>query len=552
MFLDNDILSLVRACSSYEGTFDTISDVESFAKQLDVCAIYMKIFKHGREQLDLCVYGSSTVGMQKYGHATEYTSNYDINYSFIVNIYRNSDARQLTKEDDEVFDFFRTTITNSLAIYFLSRLAHKYLNYESSTGLANRFFYFTNCEKLIKQNKLGCYTAAFINCKNMRKINRLFGSEVGDLLLALYTKSFLEILDETQGEMLAYVGGDNFVMLFLNEHFEDIFEIIKSKNLHFTYRGDDLFFNMQSRAGFARLDDASFTNANMIMDAITSAIILSKEPNYPDYVFFNHTMGKTLSEIDSLKDSITNALEKKKFAVYFQPEIDISTEGQKRLVRAEALVRWRTQEGMATPIDFIPFAEQSGQICQIDFYVLEETCQLLKHWINLGITPVPISINFSKLNFSSSNLAERIVSTIDKYNLDHSLISIEFKENTFDDKNHMLFSSISALHKEGIKTSIDGFGTTSTSILKLLDLNIDYLKIDKEMVSNATQRTITILKSLFDLTKELGIEIVSEGIEDEECLKRLQEVGCHLYQSEYFDKALSPRYFENRLKNPMY
>ncbi len=263
-------------------------------------------------------------------------------------------------------------------------------------------------------------------------------------------------------------------------------------------------------------------------------------------------MGKTLSEIDSLKDSITNALEKKKFAVYFQPEIDISTEGQKRLVRAEALVRWRTQEGMATPIDFIPFAEQSGQICQIDFYVLEETCQLLKHWINLGITPVPISINFSKLNFSSSNLAERIVSTIDKYNLDHSLISIEFKENTFDDKNHMLFSSISALHKEGIKTSIDGFGTTSTSILKLLDLNIDYLKIDKEMVSNATQRTITILKSLFDLTKELGIEIVSEGIEDEECLKRLQEVGCHLYQSEYFDKALSPRYFENRLKNPMY
>ena len=78
----------------------------------------------------------------------------------------------------------------------------------------------------------------------MRKINRLFGSEVGDLLLALYTKSFLEILDETQGEMLAYVGGDNFVMLFLNEHFEDIFEIIKSKNLHFTYRGDDLFFNM--------------------------------------------------------------------------------------------------------------------------------------------------------------------------------------------------------------------------------------------------------------------------------------------------------------------
>ena len=105
-----------------------------------------------------------------------------------------------------------------------------------------------------------------------------------------------------------------------------------------------------------------------------------------------------------------------------------------------------------------------------------------------------------------------------------------------------------------LSVEMEGFSykTNNDSILKLLDLNIDYLKIDKEMVSNATQRTITILKSLFDLTKELGIEIVSEGIEDEECLKRLQEVGCHLYQSEYFDKALSPRYFENRLKNPMY
>lgn len=544
--------SFLKACEDYEGSFENIDEFTAIANDLKICCITFKVFTSGRVAKNDVIFGSQTSDMVEQGQPREYLGQFTEHYTLSLRIYRFPNSTPLSEDENEVFEIYANVIFATACRYYLSYLSDRHLNYDYKTRLPNAFYFFSLCDRVIGRGGIGDYCAFFLNCRNMKTVNRMFGERVGDALLHEYTKSFQAILDPDQDEVIAHIGGDNYVILALKSNYESIQSLIIGTTICINHHGDTLFYEMKARSGAAMLNNSDYRSPDNIMAAIGSAHRLSKENDYPDQVLYTRAICDTLTNIDNLQASINDAVTNKRFMVYFQPKIDASVDGTKKLIGAEALVRWRTPDGMNAPSDFIPFAEKSGQIMMIDLYVLEQVCAKLREWIDEGLTPVPISCNFSKFSITSRSVSERIVEIVDRYELDHNLIEIEFKESAFFEEFESLYFTINCLHDAGIKTSIDNFGSSNTSIITIRDLDINHIKISKDFIKDKSKKTAIIMKSIVDLAIKLNIDVICEGIESVDDISKLQELGCHIYQTEIFDKALSPRYFENRLKNPDY
>jgi EAL domain-containing protein (putative c-di-GMP-specific phosphodiesterase class I) len=221
---------------------------------------------------------------------------------------------------------------------------------------------------------------------------------------------------------------------------------------------------------------------------------------------------------------------------------------------AEALVRWKTKRDIISPSRFIPLFEKNGIICQLDFYVLNQTCRDIRSWIDKGLSPVTISINFSKLHFKNPDLAEEIEKEVDKYGIPHHLIEIEITESTYEETKENLKTVLKALKSKGFSTSIDDFGSGYSSLNLLSQLDFQVLKLDKAFLESGIEdeKVKNIVDSVISMAKKLAMKVVAEGVERKEELDMLKSLSCDLIQGFYFDRPIPMRDFERRLEIPDY
>lgn len=228
-------------------------------------------------------------------------------------------------------------------------------------------------------------------------------------------------------------------------------------------------------------------------------------------------------------------------------------------------------------MDFIHLAERNGFICEIDFYVYETICKTIREWLDEGIKPVTISINFSKLHLNNHNFVNEIIDITIKYAVPPKYLEIEFTETSYIDDFKNLFQVVNELRKFGIMISMDDFGTgfSSLNLLKdipvdvlkldkeflnradnniLKDLHFDYLKIDKSLLDNngSIEREKIIIKNVISMAKELNIIVVSEGVETEEQAIFLKEIGCDLAQGYLFDRPMPIEKFKEKMLTESY
>lgn len=258
---------------------------------------------------------------------------------------------------------------------------------------------------------------------------------------------------------------------------------------------------------------------------------------------FDEEMIKKQSAEQDILTLFDHIAEEKRILLYLQPKFNLDT---KQLTGAEILVRIKNHYGsIIEPAVFLPVFEKYGLMYQLDLMVLEKTLQLLSQWLENDLNPVPLSVNFSKSDFYSTEFIKIVHEMLDQYQIPKKYLEFEMTETCFKDEFELFAEHINMLHAQGYTFSIDNFGRSDTSLINMGILPVNIIKLDcnliRRNIRNAKGRSI--ISKLIEMFAEIGIETVCEGIETEEEAKLLQKCGCNYVQGYLFDKPLPVDFF---------
>lgn len=488
--------------------------------------------------------------------STELGNNYDFSTKtfneklIVLRIYRYQYAAELGELED-LFKFFSQIILNKLAANENYEACNSLMNYDQSYGIYNVNYMNRHIQKVINNGDISNYYIIYMNIINCRTINTIFGGANADKLLRQFCNELTSYVDETKGEVFARLGGDNYLLLIQNDNVNAIVEKIKSVNVSFINDdNDNITYTIDTRLGLVNLSPSN-NNIPSIMNLAAVSYGFARDPHNPDIYVLDYENTTSDMEEENYAEEIKSALKDEKFLVYYQPIVSKNND-EVKLYSAEALIRWRKSGEMLNPRTFLQIADKYHLMCEIDLFVLKTVCSRIKNWIDEGLSPVCVHCNFADSDLLTTNLAEKIIQIIDKYDIHHSLINIEFTESAYH-KNKQAFTYIvNYLHENGIKVSIDNFGKSFTSLELFEQVDFSTLKIDSTIVNSELPKTKILLSSLISLADKLGIEVVCQGADTINEIERAFTSGCDIFQTEVYEKALSERYFTNRLKNPYY
>ena len=239
------------------------------------------------------------------------------------------------------------------------------------------------------------------------------------------------------------------------------------------------------------------------------------------------------------------------FVTYYQAKVDVSTD---KIVGAEALVRFLdpTASGaVRSPGFFVPYYEQTGKVTEIDFFVLRCVCRMLRRRLDQGQAVVTVSCNFSRMHFVKHDFARRFEAVLEEYHVPKELIEVEITETLVMEEmeEKMAEQTLDELHAKGVRLSIDDFGSGYSSLGVIEKIPASVIKLDRSFLLNQEDRVrqVMIMKSIVDLADNLGAQIVCEGVETEEDVELMREIGARVAQGYRYARPVPEEEFERRL-----
>jgi diguanylate cyclase (GGDEF)-like protein len=375
-------------------------------------------------------------------------------------------------------------------------------------------------------------------------INDSMGHHVGDQLLRVMAERLLACVRDS--DTVVRLGGDEFVLLLTSlQKVEDI-----SQSMHRVLTTvvepceiDGREFVISCSIGISIYPDDG-RDANALLKYADSAMYKAKQSGRNNFQFYTRELNKLLMDRLDLEYRLRRAIENEEFLLHYQPKVDF---GSGKMCGAEALIRWQPPgEAMVPPMNFIPVAEETGQIEEIGQWVLITACRQAKELGQLLGRAMPIAVNVSPRQFRHSGLTKLVESVLDKTGLEAGCLELEITESTLvHDAGHFI-NTLHALKKIGVRLAIDDFGTGYSSMAYLKDFPVDRLKIDKAFVGNLEEEpsNIAILKAIIALGHSLGLKIVAEGVETPYQKAFLHGIGCDELQGFLFSKPLTAMAFE--------
>ena len=411
------------------------------------------------------------------------------------------------------------------------------------TGLFYNRYFFKRVREYMRKVEAGTHCMVAIDIEHFRMFNKLYGRLEGNRLLG----HIAEILTQEargHGGVAGYLGGDNFAILMQNdiEHIKqlkyDIVEGIKQWN-------NTLGF--LPAIGVYEIEGGSYTPEAMYDKA---AIAAAKSlGNYSKRICtYSADMEDTLEEELQLLSEIQKGLEKEEFIFFVQPQCNISTG---KIVGGESLVRWKhSTKGMVSPGMFIPVLEKNGFIADLDRYVWRKVCQWLRSCLDRGIKPVPISINVSRIDIFSMDVAEYLKGLMEEYQLPQKLLKVEITESAYAESNDKIIRTVKQLREADFLVMMDDFGSGYSSLNMLKSISVDVLKLDMrflEINEKEEEKGIGILQSVVNMAKQMQMPIVVEGVETQKQENFLRKLGCRYTQGYYYYRPLPVEEFEKLL-----
>lgn len=281
-------------------------------------------------------------------------------------------------------------------------------------------------------------------------------------------------------------------------------------------------------------------------DCAAIARFACKKDAISHYIIYSDSLRSTQKIQKELEDNLRIAINNNELVMYLQPKYDIST---KQVCGAEALVRWVRPDGIIVPPNsFIPLAEQNGFIKDIDHFMWKEACKTIRSWIDNNITPVPISVNVSRVHLENLDFITILNTYIDRYNIPKKFIEVEITETI---QNNNTDISIAALKNEGYKLLMDDFGSGYSSLKMINDTQFDVLKIDRSFLNSFlnSERGKKIIAHTINMSHDIGIDTIAEGVETVEQEDFLLENGCNFAQGYLFSKPITLSDFNSKYMN---
>lgn len=404
------------------------------------------------------------------------------------------------------------------------------------TGLFARNPFFTQTETFLRVNETaaGKYCLVAIDIEHFKLFNEWYGQVAGDKLLR-EIGAHLNKMRQEFGGIAGYMGGDDFVIVLPND--EKVLENLKCRITGFVraYGGHTGFL---PAFGFYVIDDISLSASQMYDRAI-----LAQETVKGNYAvrcaYYSSDMKTRLENNHVLLTEVQAGLERDEFIYYLQPKCNLNTG---KIVGLESLVRWKHPEkGIVAPGYFIPVMESNGLITELDMKVWEQVCQTLQDWIKSGHKVIPISVNVSSVDIYAIDVVEHFKNLVRKYGLPPEYVELEITESAYVEEYKVITGVAEALRNAGFTVLMDDFGSGYSSLNMLKDVNVDVLKIDMKflkMDENTMDKGMGILEAVTRMANIMGLRMIAEGVETEDQINYLLNMGCIYGQGYFFYKPL--------------
>ncbi len=403
---------------------------------------------------------------------------------------------------------------------------------DALTGLPDRIQFQDQLERAIKEAKQNDSMLAIVtvDLDRFKSVNDLWGHAVGDQLI-LETVDRLKPLVGGNGT-LARINGDEFAILFREDANARTLKYLGQRivdDLGQVYNVDSDPISLTASVGIATFP-VNADNAEALFRAADLALFKAKSEGKQTVRFFDTEMERQLKKRSKLERDLRHALQHDEFVVFYQPQMNLKTGD---LCGYEALIRWeRPGEGIVSPMDFIPVAEETGLIKQLGEWVLRKACQDAAEWIESGT----VAVNFSASQFNYAGVDDMIEEVIRETGIDPQRLEIEITESLFLNHSADVMATLKRIKALGVRIAMDDFGTGYSSLNYLTQFPFDKIKIDRSFVSQLSNdpQIAAIISSIVGLGRSLSVDITAEGVETNDQVALLQAAGCSIVQGFLF------------------
>ncbi|HCY61561.1 MAG TPA: bifunctional diguanylate cyclase/phosphodiesterase [Oxalobacteraceae bacterium] len=422
-------------------------------------------------------------------------------------------------------------------------------SHDSLTGLPNRAFLLERLGHALSltQRKKHRIALLFLDLDRFKHVNDTIGHEAGDQLLQTVTARLSSCIRET--DTLARLGGDEFVVLaegfddasYLTGLAERMLRVISEP---FSLRGYEYYLGVSIGIS-VHPDDGD--DGNTLLRCADSAMYAAKEGGRNNYQFYTQELNTRSQRRYHLEKNLRHALNSQQFLLHYQAKIDLPSG---RIVGAEALLRWRhPEQGLISPVDFIPVAEETGLIVPLGRWVLEQACRQAAEWRRHLAPDLRIAVNLSPRQFQDDILVETVSHVLRQTGLPAQALELEITESLLIGDSDKLKPMFDALISLGVVFSLDDFGTGYSSLSYLQRFPISNLKIDRSFIKGIPDHrdSVALTQTIIAMANALTLTVTAEGVEEERQMRFLQEAGCHEMQGYYFSKPIAAEDFERLL-----
>lgn len=458
------------------------------------------------------------------------------------------------EKDKQLLSFVAKHINNAIERMEAQQKLQFLALHDPLTHLPNRSLFqdriqhaFLHCQN----NRLDHIAILFIDVDRFKQINDSYGHHVGDKLLISIVKAITSTLRNT--DTLARLGGDEFAILLYGKIDHEAIcriteSIISAMTVAFNIDGLTIFSSVS--IGIAAYSETSESAEQLLIDA-DHAMYQAKLKGRNQYVFFEALEEQKKSSNVKLEYDFDHAIANQEFIGSYQPLIDFNTDA---VIGAEVLVRWQHPKlGLLFPDVFIPILEKSGQIIQLDLYMLKLALNNLNQWGAWLPEHFKLNVNVSTSGFASQDFITYLQAEHQKTGAFTRHLCVEITEESLILNVEAVKKNLAILKSINIPVALDNFGTGFSSLSYLHQFSLDYLKIDKSFVDdlNEVNNKVLILDAVVNLAKSLKIKTTAEGIETEEQYQKLKEIGCNLGQGYHIARPMFGRDFKAFLLNRM-
>ncbi len=409
------------------------------------------------------------------------------------------------------------------------------------TQLPNRSLFMEKLNQAllhVQRHETDTFAVIFVDLDKFKTINDNYGHHIGDQLL-IETGARLD-QSIRLNDLLARIGGDEFVILLdkISERV-DIDEVSNRILASFSNPFEISGYHLPVTCSIgATKVTGDYTSCEQIMEEADQAMYKSKRLGYNNYQIFEP--GSYNPQSDEFKKELKAALSHGDIVPHYQPMIRLKDNA---LMGFEVVARWNfAKQKLRRALDFIPLAEKTGLIIDLDRDILAKACRQLQIWqkVNHANDAIRVAVNLSSKHLINEESLQKLIETIDESKLPPRNLVLEFSERDFVRQHQMAFESLKTLREMGVLVGLDDFGTGFSSLNALFDYPIDFIKVDRSFTSKMlnSSRNLSLMRAIRDISNDLGFQVIIEGIETAQQHKKLVEIGCEYGQGYYISKPM--------------